>query len=74
MRVKALRGVCIGVERHMMPGDIEDLDAATVTFLVGIGAVELVTEPPPVAAARELDLKSEPDPKPDAGKGKGKDK
>lgn len=45
MKVKALRGVCIGVDRHMKPGDTEDLDAAQVTFLVGIGAVETVTEP-----------------------------
>lgn len=45
MRVRALRGVCVGVDRHLKPGDIEDLDAGQVTFLVGIGAVEVVPEP-----------------------------
>jgi len=51
MKVKALRGVCIGVDRHMKPGDVEDLDAAMVTFLVSIGAVEKIPEPPPEAQA-----------------------
>lgn len=44
MKVRALRGVCIGVDRHLKAGDTEDLDAALVTFLVGIGAVERVAE------------------------------
>lgn len=38
--VKALRGVCIGIDKHLCAGDIVDLDAAMVTFLKGIGAVE----------------------------------
>jgi len=58
MKVRALRGVCIGVERHLKAGDTEDLDPALVTFLVGIGAVEPVKdepkpEPKPEAAAPE---------------------
>ncbi len=47
MKVKALRGVCIGVGRHMGAGDVEDLEPALVTFLVGIGAVEHVPDEPP---------------------------
>lgn len=48
MKVRALRGVCIGVERHLKPGDTADLDAAQVQFLVSIGAVEAVKEEPEV--------------------------
>jgi hypothetical protein len=47
MKVIANRGVCIGVERHLKAGDIEDLDAATVQFLTSIGAVSVVVEPEP---------------------------
>ena len=54
MLVRALRGVCIGVNRHMLPGDIEDLDAALVTFLSGIGAVEKL--PDAVPATPELEI------------------
>jgi hypothetical protein len=46
MRVKALRGVCIGVDRHLKAGDIEDLEPALVTYLSGIGAVEAVKDEP----------------------------
>lgn len=46
MRVKALRGVCIGVDRHLRAGDSADLDAAMVTFLSSIGAVEVVKDEP----------------------------
>ena len=46
MKVKALRGVCIGVERHLAAGDTEDLDAPLVTYLVSIGAVEVVKDDP----------------------------
>jgi len=45
VRVKALRGVCIGVDRHLKPGDTVDLEPALVTYLVGIGAVEKIPEP-----------------------------
>lgn len=47
MKVKALRGVCIGVDRHLAAGDLADLDPALVTFLVGIRAVERVPDEPP---------------------------
>lgn len=46
MRIQARRGVCIGVDRHLKAGDFADLDAAQVTFLVGIGAVELAADVP----------------------------
>ena len=57
MKVKATRGVCIGVERHLKAGDVEDLEPALVSYLVNIGAVERVPdepskpEPEPVKAA-----------------------
>lgn len=47
MKVKALRGVCIGVDRHLVAGDIADLEPALVTFLVGIRAVERIADEPP---------------------------
>lgn len=46
MKVKALRGVCIGVDRHLKAGDSADLEPALVTFLAGIGAVERVKDEP----------------------------
>lgn len=49
MKVQALRGVCVGVGRHLRVGDFDDLDADQVTFLVGIGAVAVV--PDEVASA-----------------------
>lgn len=61
MRVKALRGVCIGVDRHMKPGDSADLDAATVTFLVGIGAVEKIAEAMPSLLPDEPETKPMPE-------------
>lgn len=48
MKVKALRGVCIGVDRHLTAGDTVDLEPGLVTYLVSIGAVQaLKDEPPP---------------------------
>jgi len=47
MKVRALRGVCIGVEKHLAPGDEADMDAATVQFLASIGAVARVIDAPP---------------------------
>lgn len=44
MKIKARRGVCIGVDRHLQAGDLADLDAAQVQFLVSIGAVEVVPD------------------------------
>ena len=56
MRIRARRGVCIGVDRHLKAGDLADLDTAQVTFLVGIGAVEVVpAEPEAPAAEPEAD-------------------
>jgi hypothetical protein len=46
MKVRALRGVCVGVDQHLKPGDTVDLDAASVSFLKSIGAVELVPDEP----------------------------
>lgn len=64
MKIRARRGVCIGVDRHLKAGDLADLDAAQVTFLVGIGAVEVVPDEP---TAQE----KEPEPVPtDTGKNK----
>lgn len=50
MKVCALRGVCIGVDRHLKAGDVEDLEAAQVKFLVSIGAVEEVPDAPALAS------------------------
>lgn len=47
MKVKALRGVCIGVDRHLAAGDIADLEPGLVTFLSSIRAVERVPDEPP---------------------------
>jgi hypothetical protein len=47
MKVKALRGVCIGVDRHLIAGDVVDLEPGLVTFLSGIGAVAIVPVEPP---------------------------
>jgi len=46
MKVRALRGVCIGVGRHLAPDDTADLDAATGHFLISIKAVEEVKDEP----------------------------
>lgn len=68
MSHRATRGVCIGVDRHLKAGDLADLDAAQVTFLVGIGAVEVVPAEPETPAAVPG---SEPDePKAETGKKK----
>ena len=62
MKIRARRGVCIGVDRHLQAGDLADLDAAQVTFLVGIGAVELVTDVP-ASVTVESERKPADDPK-----------
>lgn len=51
--VRALRGVCIGPERHLAPGETASLDAGTARFLAGIGAVEVVPSPAATEAAPE---------------------
>lgn len=53
MQVRARRGVCIGVGRHLLPGDTEDLEAAQVAYLVSIGAVEVVVPEAPAEVASE---------------------
>lgn len=53
MKVRALRGVCIGVESHLQAGDVADLEAAQVTFLTSIGAVERVPDDEPVTVIPE---------------------
>lgn len=67
MKIRALRGVCVGVDRHLKAGDSADLDTAMVTFLVSIKAVEIVKEEPPEAepAKREA-VKKESEPVPSA--------
>jgi hypothetical protein len=40
MNVRAIRGVCVGPERHLAPGQVADLDDATARYLKNIGAVE----------------------------------
>lgn len=60
MRVKALRGVCVGVGRDLKPGDSADLDAAMVTFLVGIKAVEIVKDEPKTLEPVQEQVKPEP--------------
>jgi hypothetical protein len=45
---RALRGVCIGPERHLVPGGPPaPLDKGTAQFLLSIGAVEEVPAPAP---------------------------
>lgn len=58
MKVRALRGVCIGVDRHLKAGDTTDLDAAQVQFLVSIGAVEAVKDVPEVKPEPQAPEKS----------------
>ena len=45
MKVRATRGVCIGVEKHLKEGDVVDLDTAMVQYLTSIKAVEPYVEP-----------------------------
>ena len=46
MKVKALRGVCVGVGRHLPAGATADLDPALVRFLTAIQAVEEIKDEP----------------------------
>ena len=72
MRVKALRGVCVGPGQHLLPGDCVDLDAATVTFLKHIKAVEDVKcEPKPEP---KVESPKPDDPKPEPAKPAKKEK
>jgi hypothetical protein len=56
--VRALRGVCIGVDRHLSPGECAEVDASAVPFLVSIGAVEVVIDAPVVQPKTETPAKS----------------
>lgn len=57
MNVRALRGVCVGVERHLVADDLADLDEPLAQYLASIGAVEIVPDAP---------AKADPEPVPDA--------
>jgi hypothetical protein len=46
VKVRALRGVCVGVEQHLVAGASADLDPAQIPFLVSIGAVEVIPDEP----------------------------
>lgn len=39
-----MRGVCVGPGKHLLPGDVADIDDATFSFLRNIGAVEAAPE------------------------------
>jgi hypothetical protein len=67
VRVRALRGVCVGVDRHLSAGDVTDLEPATVPFLVSIKAVEVVPDDPSPA------VEAHPEPKKSLGKKPGKE-
>lgn len=64
MKVKALRGVCVGIERHLVAGETAELDDALSTFLIGIKAVELVKNEPPRADVPQTDPEPLPAKKP----------
>lgn len=63
MRVRAVRGVCVGSEDHLKPGEVRDLDAATAQYLVAIGAVTAVIDPPsPPVTDQAVEVSSKPIP------------
>ena len=76
MKITALRGVCIGVDRHLQAGDHADLDPAMVTFLMGIGAVERTADAPAPVPSEEPEEKKpiETDPAPVPAKSNKKEK
>lgn len=49
MRIRAIRGVCIGSERHLKPDEEVTIDEATARYLIAIGAVAAVVEIEPRA-------------------------
>jgi hypothetical protein len=52
-RVKALRGVCVGVERHLTPGEVAECTTPrSRNYLVSIGAVEVVPDAPVKASPK----------------------
>lgn len=60
MKVRALRGVCIGVERHLAPGEEAEVDAGSAHFLLSIRAVEEVKASPPAAEPAPTEITEEP--------------
>ena len=57
MKIRACRGVCIGVDRHLKPGDLADLDAAQVKEAQALGLQVLawtVNEPQHIEAMLDL--------------------
>lgn len=67
MLYRALRGVCIGPERHLTPDDAPvALDAGTARFLLSINAIEEVS----AAAEPEPAVEAEPETDPPAKAGK----
>lgn len=50
MKVKILRGVCVGIDDDAKPGDIRDLDPLTADYLKNIGAAEDAPPEPAVVA------------------------
>lgn len=68
MKYTALRGVCIGVDRHLMPGDDPvELDAGTASFLVNIGAVAPAPDQPAVEHTLGEPAETKPEPPHHAG-------
>ena len=63
MKVRAIRGVCVGVDHHLVPDDVADLDPAQVPFLVSIKAVEVLPDEALVTAEKPT-KKSKPTPAP----------
>lgn len=63
MKVKALRGVCVGPEQHLAVGDTAELDEGTAGFLMSIDAVEPFVEKPtkkPKATETKSETAEEP--------------
>lgn len=48
MKAKAIRGVCIGPERHLAVGDVADLEPQLVSYLASIGAVVPLADEQPM--------------------------
>ena len=61
-KVTAKRGVCIGPDRHLVPGETADLDDGTADYLRNIGAVELAPAEPvsDLLAEEPIESKSTP--------------
>jgi hypothetical protein len=63
--IKVLRGVCIGVDRHIVVGQTPpDLEPALVNYLLSIQAIEVVDDPLPEPV---------PEPEPKSPKKPGKE-